>query len=281
MRVRAIWQRGAFGLIAWLAAALTAPAQESDSQPASQPAAQPPSTAPTSTSAPAQPRVALDIACAGQDWGRIVIELYPDKTPGTVRNFLRYVDAGFYDGTIFHRVIPRFLIQGGGWTSPTELKKEGLQNAIQSEARIGFGKGLRNVRGAVAMARARSTASATSQFFINVEDNLKLDYPDGDGAGYCVFGQVVEGQDVVDHIQSVPTQRNPLASSDRTPSLPITPPMIRSAFRLGNGPTSAPARLGTPESQPQPPAPPPEEYNQPAGPEQPPEPETPEKSVAK
>ena len=110
MRVRAIWQRGAFGLIAGLAAALTAPAQESDSQPASQPAAQPPSTAPTSTSAPAQPRVALDIACAGKDWGRIVIELYPDKTPGTVRNFLRY-QSKTDDGWKRQKIEKTFIIQ--------------------------------------------------------------------------------------------------------------------------------------------------------------------------
>jgi cyclophilin family peptidyl-prolyl cis-trans isomerase len=276
MRAGSIIQRGLLGLLAGLTLAIPSPAQEAESQPESQPAVRAMTRAPSTTSAPAAARVVLDITCGGEDWGRLVIELDPGKAPATVENFLHYVDAGFYDGTIFHRVVPDFLIQGGGWTSPTEPKKDGLQKSIRNEAR----NALKNERGTIAMARTRNPASATTQFFINLDDNPKLDFPDGDGWGYCAFGKVVEGLNVVDRIGGVPTQRNSLADNDTTPSLPIDPPMIKRAYRFGSGPTVRPAAPRAPTSQPQPqqqppPPPPAEEYNQPGGAEQPPEPVTP------
>lgn len=137
--------------------------------------------------------------------GRIVLELDAAKAPVSVANFLRYVDAGFYDGTLFHRVIPGFMIQGGGFTS--NLKKKPGFEPIHNEA----GNGLRNLRGTIAMARTSAVDSATSEFFINVVDNAFLDHRDetSAGYGYAVFGRVVEGMDVVDRIVSVKTeQRN-------------------------------------------------------------------------
>ena len=133
--------------------------------------------------------------------GDIVVELEEGKAPVTVQNFLRYVDSGFYSGTIFHRVIDRFMIQGGGFT--TEMrKKTNTYPAIPLESR----NGLKNKRFTVAMARTGAPDSATSQFFINVVDNPRLDFASSeDGQGYAVFGQVIEGTDVVDKIRAVPT----------------------------------------------------------------------------
>jgi cyclophilin family peptidyl-prolyl cis-trans isomerase len=196
-------------------------------------------------------QVVLEISHGGTSWGRIVIEVDPHKVPITAQNFLQYVDSGFYDGTIFHRVIPGFVIQGGGYTSPTELKRTGLRHPIRSEAR----SGLKNTRGSVAMSRARSPTSATSQFFINLEDNPNLDYPNRDGAGYCVFGTVVEGMDIVDRIAGVPTKRDEITHVDRSPSQPLDPPVISRAYRLG-GPVSRPALITPPELLPPEAAPP-------------------------
>lgn len=133
--------------------------------------------------------------------GEIKIQLEPEKAPLTVENFLQYVNSGFYDGTIFHRVIPGFVIQGGGLTEELVMKK-GFP-AIRNEAK----NGLTNQRGTIAMARTMFVHSATSQFFINVADNPHLDYKDDtpSGYGYCVFGKVVDGMDVVDRIANVPT----------------------------------------------------------------------------
>ena len=135
--------------------------------------------------------------------GPIRIELYPDKAPKTVANFLQYVQDRFYDGTIFHRVIPGFMIQGGGFTPDMEQKK--TRDPIPNEAQ----NGLKNRVGTVAMARTPNPHSATSQFFINVADNAFLDFtgPTQQGWGYCVFGRVVEGMEVVDKIKAVPTGR--------------------------------------------------------------------------
>ncbi|MDR1453262.1 MAG: peptidyl-prolyl cis-trans isomerase [Candidatus Margulisbacteria bacterium] len=132
--------------------------------------------------------------------GVIRIELYPDKAPLTVQNFLAYVNAGFYDGTIFHRVIPNFMIQGGGFVSGLTQKE--TKDPIVNEA----GNGLSNTRGTVAMARTNVVDSATAQFFINVADNVFLDHTDDTprGFGYCVFGKVIAGLDVTDKIVSVP-----------------------------------------------------------------------------
>lgn len=134
--------------------------------------------------------------------GVIVLELEYDKAPGTVENFLKYIKQGFYDGTIFHRVIDRFVIQAGAFV-PGMSQKPTLE-PIRNEAH----NGLRNARGSLAMARPDNDAhSATSQFFINVADNDFLNYTasTNDGWGYCVFGQVVDGIDIVDQIRGVPT----------------------------------------------------------------------------
>jgi peptidyl-prolyl cis-trans isomerase B (cyclophilin B) len=130
--------------------------------------------------------------------GTIKIELYEDKAPITVKNFLGYVDDKFYDGTIFHRVISNFMIQGGGFEPGMNQKKP--KSPIKNEA----GNGLSNTRGTIAMARTSDPDSATAQFFINVKDNLGLDRARSqDGVGYCVFGKVAEGMDVVDKIKAV------------------------------------------------------------------------------
>jgi len=132
--------------------------------------------------------------------GDIVVELDAAKAPKTVENFMQYVKAGHYDGTVFHRVIPNFMIQGGGFTP--DMVQKATRAPIPLESR----NGLSNVRGTVAMARTAVPDSATSQFFINVVDNAFLDQPNArDGAGYAVFGKVVAGMDVVDKIRAVPT----------------------------------------------------------------------------
>jgi peptidyl-prolyl cis-trans isomerase B (cyclophilin B) len=133
--------------------------------------------------------------------GDIVIELNADKAPNTVENFLTYVNDGFYNGTVFHRVIKDFMIQGGGFTE--EFKQKSPNAPIKNEAN----NGLSNVRGSVAMARTGDPHSATAQFFINTVDNNFLDFRGEQGAawGYAVFGEVVEGMDVVDAIRIVET----------------------------------------------------------------------------
>ena len=131
--------------------------------------------------------------------GNIVIETYPEKAPITVKNFESYVNKGFYNATIFHRVIDGFMIQGGGFTK--DMSQKQTDAPIKNEA----DNGLKNEKYSVAMARTQDPDSASSQFFINVNDNNFLDFPGQDGSGYCVFGKVVEGQDVVDKIAKVST----------------------------------------------------------------------------
>ena len=133
--------------------------------------------------------------------GTFVIELDPAKAPKTVENFLRYVDAKHYDGTVFHRIIPTFMIQGGGFDQ--RLEKKATQPPVQNEA----DNGLKNSRGTVAMARTNDPHSATAQFFVNVADNKSLDHQakNDNGWGYCVFGKVTQGMDVVDKIKAVRT----------------------------------------------------------------------------
>ena len=135
------------------------------------------------------------------NYGDIVVELYPDKAPETVQNFLNYVDSGFYDGTIFHRVIDGFMIQGGGFD--TSFNQKSTNPPIRNEA----DNMLKNEIGTIAMARTQQPHSATSQFFINVADNKSLNFKDKSipGYGYCVFGKVVDGMDTVNKIKSVPT----------------------------------------------------------------------------
>ena len=134
--------------------------------------------------------------------GDIKVELYADKAPVSTKNFLDYTKAGYYDGTIFHRVIPSFMVQGGGLTADMQEKREGQKPAIKNES----SNGLKNETGTLAMARTSAPDSATSQFFINVKDNAFLDKEKAqDGVGYAVFGKVVEGMDVVRKIEQVKT----------------------------------------------------------------------------
>jgi cyclophilin family peptidyl-prolyl cis-trans isomerase len=150
--------------------------------------------------------------------GNIVIELNEQAAPVTVRNFLGYVEAGFYDGTIFHRVIPGFMIQGGGFT-PQMMQKKTLDPII-NEAK----NGLSNKRGTISMARSNNPNSATAQFFINHRDNDFLDYVDNNQPGYAVFGKVIEGMDVVDAIALVET-----TTRNGMEDVPVKPVVIISA----------------------------------------------------
>jgi len=131
--------------------------------------------------------------------GDIKLELDKEKAPKTVENFMGYVESGHYNGTIFHRVIDGFMIQGGGFDE--SMSQKNAPNTVENEA----ANGLKNVVGSIAMARTPDPHSASAQFFINVNDNAFLDYPGQDGWGYCVFGQVVEGMDVANAIKGVPT----------------------------------------------------------------------------
>ena len=133
--------------------------------------------------------------------GKITLELDAEKAPKTVENFLSYVREGHYDGTIFHRVIDGFMIQGGGFEPG--MKQKATKEPVENEAK----NGLKNDAYTVAMARTQDPHSASAQFFINVKNNSFLDYPGQDGWGYCVFGKVTEGTDVVDKIKSVKTSR--------------------------------------------------------------------------
>lgn len=155
--------------------------------------------------------------------GKIVLELFPDKAPVTVKNFLAYVDAKFYDGTIFHRVIPNFMIQGGGFTA--DMNQKPANDPIQNEA----DNGLENQRGTIAMARTSDPHSATGQFFINSVNNDFLNFKSKStqGWGYAVFGKVVEGMDVVDGISAVKT-----GTSGMFRDVPADPVVINSARRL-------------------------------------------------
>ena len=151
--------------------------------------------------------------------GDIVVEVYPDKAPKTVENFLQYVREKHYDGTIFHRVIDNFMIQGGGMDRNMVEKK--TRAPVQHEGREAFAKGLKNERGT--LARTNDPNSATAQFFINVKDNAFLD-PQGGSPGYTVFGRVVSGMDVVDKIRTVQTGRSGMHGD-----VPVTPVVINSA----------------------------------------------------
>jgi len=151
--------------------------------------------------------------------GDITIELYPDKAPVTVENFLAYVDAGFFDKSIFHRVIPGFVLQGGGFTEKMEQKK--TRSPIKNEAE----NGLKNNRSTLSMARTSDINSATSQFFINLKDNSSLDHGTRD-FGYAVFAKVTAGMDVVDKIAAVPTGNRGMFQD-----VPVKAVIIQSARR--------------------------------------------------
>ena len=155
--------------------------------------------------------------------GEVIIELFEDKAPETVKNFLTYVDAEHYDGTIFHRVIAGFMIQGGGMTGMMKEKTTGAP--VKNEA----DNGLKNERGTVSMARTMDPHSATAQFFVNVVDNTFLNHsaPTNKGWGYCVFGKVAEGMDVVDKIRKVRTKTAGMHSD-----VPAEPVYINSIRRF-------------------------------------------------
>jgi cyclophilin family peptidyl-prolyl cis-trans isomerase len=189
--------------------------------PKAAPKAPPASKAQSTSQATANPKVALDTTK-----GKIVIELYADKAPKTVKNFLAYVKAGHYNGTIFHRVIPGFMIQGGGFTP--DLKEKPTRAPIPNEA----DNRVLNQRGTVAMARTPDPNSASAQFFINVANNASLNFRSKtpEGWGYAVFGNVVEGMDVVDAIVAVPTTtKGPYGD------VPVEPVVIRKATVLSAG----------------------------------------------
>lgn len=153
--------------------------------------------------------------------GDIKVELHTEKAPKSVANFLSYVDDKFYDGTIFHRVINGFMIQGGGFTKTMDKKK--TEPPIENEAT----NGLTNDRGTLAMARTTNPNSATSQFFINVVDNGGLNRPRPDGHGYAVFAKVIDGMDIVDKIKEVPT-----GIRDGMRDVPVEPIVIQSITRV-------------------------------------------------
>ena len=179
------------------------------------------STLLTSTTALAAPSVELQTSM-----GKIVIELNSEKAPKTVQNFLQYTKDGFYNGTIFHRVMDGFMVQGGGFTKDMEQKPTGTQ--IINEAR----NGLKNDRGTVAMARRAEPHSATAQFFINHKDNTMLDHTgeqDGRSWGYAVFGKVTQGMDIVDKIAKVPTGDRAMHQN-----VPLEPVIIQSVKILGD-----------------------------------------------
>ena len=169
--------------------------------------------------------------------GPITLELADDKAPKTVENFLAYARQGFYNGTIFHRVIDGFMIQGGGFT--TDFQQKPTRAPVKNEA----DNGLKNQRGAIAMARTNDPQSATAQFFISVKDNPALDYrsPDLQGWGYAVFGQVIGGMEVVDKIRQTPTGVGGPGFRD----VPKTPVIIQSVTILPAAPATAPAASAT------------------------------------
>jgi peptidyl-prolyl cis-trans isomerase A (cyclophilin A)/peptidyl-prolyl cis-trans isomerase B (cyclophilin B) len=156
--------------------------------------------------------------------GTVVVELYRDKAPLTVDNFLQYVKNRHYDGTLFHRVIPGFMIQGGGHAA--DFSEKPTRTPVRNEA----ANGLKNETGTIAMARTSDPHSATAQFFINVADNQSLDfrYPTQEGYGYCVFGKVVKGMNVVERIAKVPTGPGPGGHRN----VPVKPVLIDSVKLL-------------------------------------------------
>ncbi|MCK2095094.1 peptidylprolyl isomerase [Thauera aromatica] len=161
--------------------------------------------------------------------GRITVELFADKAPKSAENFVQYVKDGHYDGTVFHRVIDGFMIQGGGFDA--EMKQKSTRAPIENEAR----NGLRNEPGTLAMARTADPHSASAQFFINLVPNRFLDYPSRDGWGYAVFGKVVKGMDVVEKIAKVPT-----ANRGFHQNVPLEAVLIEHARVLES--TAAPAK---------------------------------------
>jgi cyclophilin family peptidyl-prolyl cis-trans isomerase len=212
------------GLVGSVAAGALAQAT-APAEPKTEPKSEPAKVEPAKTEpVPAKAEAAkLEFVQLTTTLGDIVLELNAEKAPITVANFLSYVDKGFYNGTVFHRVIPTFMIQGGGFDK--DMNQKSTDAPIKNE----FRNGLKNVRGTIAMARLNTPDSATAQFFINVVDNANLDAasPMTGGAGYAVFGRVVVGMDVVDKIRYLPT-----GVKARMPDVPNDLPVITAAKRL-------------------------------------------------
>lgn len=224
-----------------LALALTVPATAfaQAGKPAA-PAPTPPATKPTvEASSPEHPRVLLHTSM-----GDITLELFPDRAPKTVANFLQYVKDGFYDGTTFHRVIKGYLIQGGIFTR--DLTQKRTRAPIASEA----DNGLSNLRGTVAAARGADANSATAQFFVNVVDNPRLDYVSNQSGltwGFAVFGKVVAGMEVVDKIQDLPTApQGPFAGDVPRPLVVIEKAELLTQASAAPAGAKAPAPEGKP-----------------------------------
>ncbi len=182
-----------------------------------------PATTPAAPAATETPAAAAPVKVLFKtSLGNITMEVYPDKAPKTVENFLQYVKDKHYDGTIFHRVIDGFMVQGGGFTA--DLRQKPTRAPVANEA----DNGLSNARGTVAMARTNEPNSATAQFFVNVADNSRLDFVSKENGftwGYCVFGKVIEGLDVVDQIKA--TETGPAGPFQK--DVPKTPIVITSA----------------------------------------------------
>jgi cyclophilin family peptidyl-prolyl cis-trans isomerase len=175
----------------------------------------PEAAAPQPAPAPLTPAPGNPVVVVSTSLGDITLELFKDRAPVSVENFLQYAREGFYEGTIFHRVKADFMIQGGGFTP--EMVEKPTRPPIQNEAT----NGLKNARGTLAMARTRALRSATSQFYINIVDNRRLDHTgySPDEFGYAVFGRVLAGMDVADKIAAVPTTRK--GDHDDVPETPV------------------------------------------------------------
>jgi len=208
--MRSKWMFAALGLMMTMGCGGGSPPPAEEPAPAEEKSPAPPAPTSTGTNPMVEMRTSL---------GTMKVELYPDKAPKTAENFLQYAREGFYDGTVFHRVISGFMIQGGGFT-PDMSEKE-TRAPIENEA----SNGLKNVRGSLAMARTGDPHSASSQFFINTVDNPFLDFQDESvrGWGYAVFGKVVEGLETLDAIKKVST-----GSRDGQDDVPLDPVVIES-----------------------------------------------------
>ena len=218
----------AFATIGLLCAFFQQNPQPADLRPAAtRPAASQPAT---------KPCVAFEIESEGKPWGTILFELDDAKAPITVKNFLRYVDEGYYDGTLIHRVLVApgariQIFQGGGYTQLDKPNKPGQHEAIKCES----DNGLKNVRGTIAMARDAAPDTANSEFFVNVEDNPRLDFTGADHVGYAVFGRIIDGWDVVKKISTVEVRTNPDPDLKGEKSQPIKPPVVARAHRIKAG----------------------------------------------
>ena len=202
------------GALSLTIAASGAASMAQEDAPATKPQAAP-------EAAPAQQEARFEFVQLETSKGNILLELDRARAPITVRNFMMYVKDGTYNGTIFHRVINGFMIQGGGFSE--DMKKKPTKAPIKNEWR----NGLKNERGTIAMARTPNADSATAQFFINVNNNANLDKPISGGAGYAVFGKVVSGMDVVDMIKAVPT-----GQKSGMNDVPVTPIVIKKAVQI-------------------------------------------------